>query len=152
MAPQAPVSILLVEDNPDHADLTRRALNHGPAPRDIFWVRDGEEALEFLHQRGRYADPARAPRPRLIFLDIGLPKLSGREVLRHIKSDAGLRTIPVVMLTTSGDPGDVNGSYSAGANSFISKPVGFTEFMEKIKAAQVYWLSTNALPADRAVP
>ena len=95
------IDILLVEDNADHATLTTRALKDGNMLNEIFWVKDGEEALDFLYHRGRYANGARAPRPGLILLDIRLPKLDGHEVLRHIKSDPALRIIPVVMLTTS---------------------------------------------------
>jgi CheY-like chemotaxis protein len=140
------VSILLVEDNPDHAELTIKALENGNMLNAIHWVKDGEEALEFLEHRGRWTDPARAPRPGLILLDIKLPKLDGYEVLRHIKSDDSLRTIPVVMLTTSDREDEVAASYRAGANSFVTKPVKFTEFVDRIRAVKMYWILTNQLP------
>lgn len=140
------VNILLVEDNEDHAELTRRALKGGNVINGVFWVKDGEEALEFLHQRGRYADQERAPRPGLVLLDVKLPKVDGHEVLRHIKNDPHLRTIPVVMLTTSCRSDDVSDSYAAGANSFITKPVSFRDFVETIKTVALYWALTNVPP------
>jgi CheY-like chemotaxis protein len=139
------ITILLVEDNPDHATLTMRALSRGNLLNDVVWVKDGAEALDFLYQRGAYAEP-RAPRPGLILLDIKLPKVDGHGVLRQIKGDEALRTIPVVMLTTSAEANDVNGSYGAGANSFITKPVSFSDFMEKINAVKLYWILTNVPP------
>ncbi len=139
------ITILLVEDNPDHATLTMRALHKGNLLNDVVWVKDGAEALDFLYRRGAYETPP-APRPGLILLDIKLPKVDGHGVLRQIKSDEALRTIPVVMLTTSAQADDVNGSYGAGANSFITKPVSFADFMEKINAVQLYWVLTNVPP------
>lgn len=139
------VSILLVEDNIDHAELTRRALRSGNMLNDVHWAKDGEEALDFLYQRGRFADPAAAPRPALILLDIKLPKVDGLKVLRQIKGDPSLRTIPVVMLTTSGQSDDVTEAYGAGANSFVTKPVSFREFVEKIQTLKLYWMLTNVL-------
>lgn len=140
-------NILLVEDNADHAELTLRALKNGNMLNEVFWVKDGEEALDFLYRRGRYADPARALRPDLILLDIKLPKVDGHEVLRTIKNDEKLRTIPVVMLTTSGETNDVNESYRAGVNSFVTKPVSFREFVETVKSVKLYWVLTN-IPAE----
>jgi two-component system, response regulator len=143
------VTILLVEDNPDHATLTLRALRKGNLINDVAWVRDGAEALDFLYRRGAYADPP-APRPGLILLDIKLPKVDGHGVLRQIKGDESLKNIPVVMLTTSSQPADVNGSYGAGANSFITKPVSFADFMEKIHAVKLYWMLTNVAPGGQS--
>jgi two-component system, response regulator len=146
------VSILLVEDNPDHAHLTIRALRDGDLLNDIHWVKDGAEALDYLYRRGRYADPATAPRPGLILLDIKLPKQDGHDVLRRIKSDEELRVIPVVMLTTSTRDDEVSAAYQTGANSFVAKPVNFTEFMEKVRTVKLYWILTNVLtdPASRS--
>jgi CheY-like chemotaxis protein len=141
-----PVNILLVEDNRDHADLTRRALKEGNLLNEIFWVKDGEEALDFLYRRGRYTEPATAPRPGLILLDIKLPKLGGHEVLRQIKSDRELRTIPVVILTTSDRDEEVRASYLGGANSYVCKPVKFAEFVAQVKSLKLYWVLTNTLP------
>jgi two-component system response regulator len=140
------IDILLVEDNVDHAMLTKRALKEGNMLNEIFWVKDGEEAVDFLYHRGRYANGARAPRPGLILLDIKLPKLDGHEVLRQIKSDATLRTIPVVMLTTSERSDEVATCYANGANSYVSKPVKATDFVQTIKSLKLYWVVVNHLP------
>ena len=144
--PQRDVNILLVEDNPDHAELTLKALKDGNLLNEIFWVKDGEEALDFLYRRGRYADPTTAPRPELILLDIRLPKVDGHEVLRRIKTDEALRAIPVVMLTTSEREDEVCQSYKVGANSFVSKPVRFADFVEKVRSVKLYWALTSLLP------
>ena len=140
-----PLTILLVEDNPDHAALTLRALKDGGTLGDIVWVKDGEEALEYVGQRGRY-QAAGVARPDLILLDINLPKVSGHEVLRRIKGDPELQPIPIVMLTTSGRDDEVRGTYRAGANSFVTKPVKFAELMETMRALKLYWLTTCVLP------
>jgi CheY-like chemotaxis protein len=137
------VSILLVEDNQDHAELTLKALQNG---NQIFWVKDGEEALEFLQRKNRWAGSNAAPRPGLILLDINLPKVGGHEVLKRIKADETLRSIPVVMLTTSDRDEEVVASYRAGVNSFVTKPVRFSDFVERIKNVKGYWLLTNRLP------
>jgi two-component system response regulator len=140
------VSILLIEDNPDHAELTMKALKNGNMLDDVFWVKDGQEALDFLGRRGAYVDPALSPRPGLILLDIKLPKVDGRDVLRKIKGDDDLRSIPVVMLTTSARDDEALESYKAGANSFVSKPVRFSEFIDKVRNVKLYWVLTNFLP------
>ena len=142
------ITILLVEDNPDHAELTLKALENGNMLNGVFWVKDGEEALDFLLHRRRWAAAAAAPRPGLILLDVKLPKLDGYEVLRRVKGDDSLRTIPVVMLTTSDRDDEVAASYRAGANSFVTKPVKFSEFVERIKTVKLYWLLTNQLPSE----
>ena len=148
MPPPRAVTVLLVEDNPDHAELTLRALKDGNMINEVFWVKDGAEALEFLEHRGRYTDPDTAPRPGLILLDINLPKVDGHEVLRRIKTDEAFRTIPVVMLTTSARDDEVTECYKAGANSYVCKPVRFTDFMERVRADKLYWLLMS-LPAER---
>jgi CheY-like chemotaxis protein len=139
-------NILLVEDNHDHAELTLKALKKGNLTSEIFWVKDGQEALDFLQGQQQYAAPGTAPRPALILLDIHLPKVNGYEVLRHIKSDPALHTIPVVMLTTSNRADDVSATYGAGANSYVTKPVSSRQFVEQVKALQLYWLLTSQLP------
>jgi len=141
-----PVTILLVEDNPDHAELTKRALEGGHVGNDIVWVKDGEEALQYLFHRGEWANPARAPRPGLILLDVKLPKVDGHHVLRAIKEDPDLQRIPVVMLTTSERSDEVDDAYRSGANSWVTKPVRFAEFMETVKTVKLYWMLTNRLP------
>lgn len=138
-----PADVLLVEDNPDHVELIIGALHSDRAPLHIYVATDGEEGLDFLHQRGPYAD---APRPKLILMDIKLPKVQGIEVLRRIKVDPQLRSIPVVMLTTSANTRDIVESYRCGANSYIVKPVGFARFVQVIKDLQLYWLVVSRLP------
>ena len=151
MEHRRPIDILLVEDNADHAALTMRALRDGNMLNEIFWVKDGQEAVDFLDRAGRYAAPAQPPRPGLILLDIRLPKLDGHEVLRHIKSDPVLRSIPVVMLTTSERDDEINACYEAGVNSYVSKPVKFADFVQTITSLKLYWIMVNHLP-DPTVP
>lgn len=151
MEHRRPIDILLVEDNLDHAALTMRALRDGNMLNEIFWVKDGQEAVDFLDHAGRYAGPAQPPRPGLILLDIRLPKLDGHEVLRHIKSDPVLRSIPVVMLTTSERDDEINACYEAGVNSYVSKPVKFADFVQTITSLKLYWIMVNHLP-DPTVP
>ena len=150
MEGRRPTDILLIEDNADHAALTMRSLRDGNMLNEIFWVKDGEEAVDFLSHSGRYAAPARAPRPGLILLDIRLPKLDGHEVLRHIKSDSALRAIPVIMLTTSERDDEITACYEAGVNSYVSKPVKFTDFVQTIKSLKLYWIMVNHLPDPTA--
>jgi CheY-like chemotaxis protein len=109
-------------------------------------VKDGEEALDFLLQKNGWAATGAAPRPSLVLLDVNLPKVTGHEVLRRIKADETLRAIPVVMLTTSDCDADVSASYRAGANSFVTKPVGFADYVKCIKTVKAYWIQTNRLP------
>ena len=142
MDPQS-VDILLVEDNPDHVELILRALRDNNLLNQVHVVTNGEEALDFLYQRGKYSD---APRPGLILLDIKLPKVDGIEVLRRIKADPELRSMPVVMLTTSAGEQEIVESYSCGANSYIVKPLDFDQFVKAIKAVKLYWLVINSLP------
>jgi two-component system response regulator len=136
--------ILLVEDNPDHAELTRRALAKG-GDHNVTWVKDGQEALDFLRREGGWAD-YKGDVPSVILLDIGLPKVGGRDVLRTIKQDERLRYIPVIMLTTSGDPEDVARCYDLGANSYVMKALDFSDFMARVKAIKEYWVHTNVFP------
>ena len=146
MKPGGGVDILVVEDNPDHAHFTLKALADGHGVTRTYWVKNGEEALDFLHRRRQWAESATAPRPSLILLDIHLPKLNGHEVLRHVKADDALRTIPVVMLSTSGLDADVVATYGAGANSYVTKPLKCGQFMEQIRTLKEYWTRTSRLP------
>ena len=146
MQPQHTVTILLVEDNPDHALLTMRALQDGNLLNKVFWVKDGAEALDFLYHRGAYTDAAQAPRPGLILLDIKLPKVDGHAVLEQIKNDKDLQSIPTVMLTTSEAEEEVSHCYASGANSYVAKPVRFADFVDKVRAVKLYWTLTNTLP------
>ena len=137
------IDILLVEDNLDHVELILKVLQDNNLLNEVRVVTSGEEALDFLHQRGEYAETAR---PGLILLDIKLPRMDGTEVLRRIKVDPKLESIPVVMLTSSVSEQEMVESYSRGANSYIIKPVGFEQFAKVIKDLKLYWLVINALP------
>jgi len=138
--------ILLVEDNEDHAFLIKKALRACEFPTDIRIVDSGEAALDYIFQRGEFANPQDAPSPDLIILDINLPGISGFEVLRAVKGDAKLRIIPVCMLTTSKQDSDLKAGYENGANSFVQKPADFNEFVDRIKDLGFYWLLTNIPP------
>ena len=142
-----PVRILLVEDDPDHAMLTMRSLRKGGFTEQVLWVKDGREALDFLHRRADYADPTAAPRPDLILLDLNLPKLDGMTVLRDLKQSDCLRCIPVVVLTTSRRQDEISRAYHEGANSYVTKPVQFADFAERIRVLGAYWLATSCLPS-----
>lgn len=138
--------ILLVEDNRDDVDLTLRALRKHDLSSEVIVVQDGAEALDFLFREGAYADRQPASLPQLVLLDINLPKLNGIEVLRRLRADARTHLLPVVMLTTSKQEQDIVESYSSGANSYVRKPVSFTEFTEAVKQLGVYWLVLNQAP------
>jgi two-component system response regulator len=144
----APMPILLAEDNPDHAELTKKALQRANLANEIFHVKDGEEALQFLFNEGPYAGRKDGVKPALIILDLRMPKVDGLGVLRRIKQDPQLKSIPTVMLTTIEDKEEMNEAYALGANSYVTKPVQFTEFVEKVKLVGLYWLLTNARPKD----
>ena len=136
-----PRVILVVEDNEDHAELIRQFLDgEGGPDKKVYWVRDGEEALDFMRHRGAHAD---APRPNLILLDLNLPKTSGLEVLKEVKEDPDLKVIPVVMLTTTDRNEEVTACYQLGVNSFVTKPATYDDYMEKLQSVRHYWLSTN---------
>lgn len=139
-----PIEILLVEDNPDDAELTVETLQEGKIVNNITVIEDGEEALDFLHRRGRHAE---APRPDLILLDLQLPKRNGREILAEIKEDSELKRIPVVILTTSSSDDDVLGSYNRHANCFVTKPVDLDDFISSVRKIEDFWLAFVKLPA-----
>ena len=136
-------TILLVEDNPDDAKLSLRAFKRNKMLNPIVVARDGVEALDFLFARGAYAERAGKAPPTLIILDLKLPKLDGLGVLKAIRGDARTRLIPVVILTSSKEEQDLIQSYSLGANSYVRKPVDFTEFVEAVRLLGIYWLMTN---------
>lgn len=140
------VEILLVEDNPNDVELTLRAFKKNNFTNTVHVVRDGAEALEFLFATGAYADRDTNDTPKVILLDLKLPKVDGLEVLRRIKSDAHLRVIPTVMLTSSREERDVVESYHLGVNSYIVKPVDFQQFTEAIRTFGLYWLLLNHPP------
>jgi two-component system, response regulator len=139
------IDILMVEDNPQDVELSLRALKKHHVANKIFVVTDGEQALDFLHGRNEYAQQNRHL-PKVIFLDIKLPKLNGLEVLKAIKSDEHLHHIPVVMLTSSVEDPDIKAAYELGANSYVVKPVDFTNFSETINSLGMYWLVVNQPP------
>lgn len=136
-------SILLVEDNPDDVELTRIAMLDAGISADLSVVADGFEALQFLRQEEPWGH---AERPDLILLDLNLPQLDGRELLRIVKSDADLCAIPVVVLTTSVDRNDVQAAYESHANSFISKPADFDEYVNALRSLRDFWFSVAVLP------
>lgn len=139
------IPILLVEDDEDDVQLTKRAFKKGRILNRLFVVSDGEEAMEFLEHRGRYADPVSSPEPGIILLDLNMPRMDGRDVLRRIKSNKKLKHIPVVILTTSDQKNDVSTCYDWGANTFITKPVEFNKFLEAVITMGQYWLGIAKL-------
>lgn len=146
MPPTGPVEILLVEDNPNDVELTLHALGRYRLTNRIHVVRDGAEALEFVFGTGAYADRSLESSPKVVLLDLKLPKVDGLEVLRRMKSDERTRTIPVVVLTSSREEPDVRESYRLGVNSYIVKPVNFEQFTEAVRQLGLYWLLLNQPP------
>lgn len=138
--------ILLVEDNPDDRDLTLRVLRRHLLANEVIAVADGAEALEYLFATGAYADRDPLELPRLVLLDLKLPKVSGLEVLARIRADERTRRLPVVILTSSGEEQDITKSYDLGANSYVCKPVVFGEFAESVRQLGLYWLLLNEAP------
>lgn len=137
--------LLLVEDSPEDFEATVRALRKAGLANPIVRCEDGDDALDFLHRRGRYAE-ASAPRPGIVLLDLNLPGTDGREVLAEIKGDPALRSIPVVILTTSTDERDVERCYIAGANSYVKKPVDLDGFMRAIQRLKEFWFEIVIVP------
>ncbi|SRR5579875_1781980 len=145
-----PNDILLVEDNPADAELTLHALRKNNLANNIHLARDGEEALDFLFCRGPYAARHRENVPRLVLLDLKLPKVDGLEVLQQIKSDPRTQSIPVVVMTSSKEERDLVKSYQLGVNSYIQKPVSFAEFQDVVRQLGMYWLLINSKPPAAA--
>jgi CheY-like chemotaxis protein len=139
------VDILLVEDNPNDAELAMRALRKGKLANHITWVKDGAEVLEFIFRTGAYAKRP-DQNPKLILLDLKLPKVDGIEVLKRIKADERARVIPVVMVTSSAEGRDIVESYKLGVNSYVVKPVEFDHFSETVAKAGFYWMLMNKTP------
>ena len=138
-----PIEILLVEDSPSDAKLTMEALEAGKIANHLNHVEDGVEAINFLRRQGKYA---KATRPDLIMLDLNLPRKDGRDVLREMKNDPSLKTIPVIVLTTSHADKDVLQSYEFNANCYITKPVDFQHFIDVVKSIEKFWLTVVTLP------
>jgi len=141
-----PILILLAEDDEDDYLLITDALAEARVANELRWVRDGQELMDYLLRQGDYADPASAPRPGVILLDLNMPKKDGRQALAEIKAHPRLRRIPVVVLTTSGAEEDILKSYDLGVNSFIQKPHGFDSFVDMMRTLGSYWLQIVALP------
>jgi CheY-like chemotaxis protein len=140
------VEILLVEDNATDAELCIRALKKSNLANNLVWVKDGAEALDFLLATGAYSDRNVSSPPKVVLLDLRLPKIDGMEVLRRIKADEHARSIPVVVLTSSKEDRDIAESYQLGVNSFISKPVEFDAFAKTVSELGLYWLLVNRPP------
>ena len=132
-------TILLIEDNEDHIEHTLDALQEVGLVKNIQVVSDGEEAIQYLYRKGKYEDPAKSPRPDLILLDVKLPKISGFEILKRIKSDPDLKIIPVILLTTTGKKEDIDKGARLGTNDYIIKPVEYETFIQKVKGLGKYW-------------
>jgi len=141
-----PVTLLLAEDDPDDCLLARQAMEKSRLVSDLRCVEDGEELLDYLRRRGKFADPKQSPRPVLILLDLNLPRKDGREALREIKNDPKLRAIPIIVLTTSKSEEDVTRAYNLGVNSYITKPVRFSALVEVMQAIGKYWFEIVELP------
>ncbi|MEW6084510.1 MAG: response regulator [Chloroflexota bacterium] len=141
-----PILVMLVEDNVDHAELVVRTLEEHRIANRVRHFLDGQSALDYLFHRGEFSDPATAPRPHVILLDLRLPKVDGIDVLRGIKESDDLKSIPVVILTTSEAEKDVAKAYYNHANSYLVKPVGFEEFKKLMDDLGFYWLGWNTHP------
>jgi len=143
------ITILMADDDEDDRLMTKEAFEEARLANDLRFVEDGEELMDYLHRRGKYANPEDAPRPGLILLDLNMPKKDGREALKEIKSDADLKRIPIVVLTTSKADEDIYRSYDLGVNSFITKPVSFDGMVYIITSLAQYWFQIVRLPEDK---
>ena len=139
------VEILLVEDSTADAEMTRRTLRKRGIANNVEWVRDGVEALEYLFREGDYAERSNG-HPKLVLLDLKMPRMNGLQVLERMKADARTKAIPVVMMTSSREEGDMVASYDLGVNSYVVKPVDFAEFAETIAQVGMYWMIANEAP------
>jgi CheY-like chemotaxis protein len=144
-----PITILMADDDADDRQLTREALEDARLINDIRFVENGEELLDYLRHQGKYAPPAEAPRPGLILLDLNMPRKDGRVVLKELKQDPDLRTIPVVVLTTSKSDEDIYRSYDLGVNSYIVKPVTFEALVDILQTLEKYWFEIVELPPSQ---
>jgi two-component system, response regulator len=142
------VDFLLIEDDPEEAELTIRSLKRSNIANMVTHLDDGEDALDYLFRRGKFRDLAPAARPKLVLLDLNLPKVGGLEILKAIKADPSTRMIPVVVLTSSKEEKDIIESYKLGVNSYIVKPVNFESFAKAIEDLKFYWMVLNQLPPE----
>lgn len=141
-----PIIILMADDDDDDRFFTQEALAENRVVNDLYCVEDGEDLMDYLYQRGKYSEPGLAPRPTLILLDLNMPRKDGREALKEIKTDPNLRSIPVVILTTSKAEEDILKTYDLGASSFITKPVDFQSMVHIMKTLGEYWFEIVHLP------
>ncbi len=144
-----PVTILMADDDQDDCLLVKDAFVESRLLNDLRFVEDGEQLMDYLYHRGKYAEINSSPRPGLILLDLNMPRKDGREALEEIKSDSDLRSIPIVVLTTSKQEEDILRSYDVGANSYVTKPVTFKGLVDVMKTLGRYWLEIVELPDDR---
>ena len=143
-----PIVIVLADDSEDDRLMTRDALKEGMVVNELHEVEDGEELMDYLNHRGAYAEPVAAPRPGLILLDLNMPRKSGREALHEIKTDPKLRSIPVVVLTTSQAEEDIVRTYELGVSSFITKPVTFESLVDTMRTFGKYWMEIVSIPSE----
>ena len=141
-----PITILMADDDADDRQMTKEAFDASRLANDLRFAVNGVELMDYLHRRAQFADPANSPRPGLILLDLNMPKKDGREALREIRADPGLKNIRVVVLTTSQAEEDIVSTYNLGASSFISKPVTFEALVDVVKTLGKYWLEIVELP------
>lgn len=144
-----PATVLMADDDPDDCLFVRDAFKQTRMVRDFRCVEDGQELLAYLRREGKYSDISLSPPPDLVLLDLNMPVKDGREALREIKSSPELRTIPIVVLTTSGEERDIARSYELGASSFITKPADFSDFIDLAKTIESYWFEWVKLPPQR---
>ena len=147
-----PITILMADDDPDDRQLTREAFEEAKLANDLRFVEDGVELLDYLHRRGKYADPASSPRPGLILLDLNMPRKDGREALQELKQDPRFRAIRVIILTTSKAEEDILRTYNLSAASYITKPVTFEGLVDVIRTMGKYWLEIVELPDNGEDP
>jgi len=143
------ITILMADDDADDRLMTREAFDEAKLANDLRFVEDGQELMDYLHKKGEYAEPADAPRPGLILLDLNMPKKDGREALKEIKADPSLKQIPIVVMTTSKAEQDIYSSYDLGVNSFITKPVSFEGMVFVITTLGQYWFQIVKLPEEQ---
>jgi two-component system, response regulator len=143
------LTVLVADDDDDDRDFISKAWARSRVANDLRFAEDGEELTEYLNHMGRYSDPASAPRPAIILLDLNMPKKDGREALREIKANPELRQIPVIVLTTSKADEDICRSYDLGANSYITKPVTFAALVEVLRVLGKYWIEIVDLPPEK---
>lgn len=147
-----PIHIMVADDDEDDRALVKYALSESISPNIVYFVENGEQLLDYLNHRGIYSNPEKSIRPDFILLDLDMPKMNGREALKEIKEDAELRSIPIVIFSTSKAPKDINSTYRMGANSFITKPVTYEALVRVMKILSEYWFDTTELPLAQKSP